>query len=219
MAAQAMILAAGRGERMRPLSDTCPKPLLEVNGKPLIVHHLQKLASQGVKEVVVNIAWLRNQIRDSIGNGEQYGLQVMYSDEGDKALETLGGIAKALPSLEQQFWVVNADIYTDFAFNQISLGNYFAHLILVSNPDFNPQGDFGVENGKLLSRAPTQHTFSGIGFYDKAFFMGQTACKKPLAPLIRSHAQNGKVAAQLHHGFWSDVGTPHRLQQLQHSKI
>lgn len=213
--ATAMILAAGRGERMKPLTDTCPKPLLEVNGKPLIVYHIEKLVSLGVKQIVINIAWLGDKIKSALGGGLQWNIEIIYSDEGDSALETAGGIVKALPYLANKFWVINADVYSDINFINTDITDELAMLVLVENPSFHPKGDFGIENGLLQSSAQKQFTFSGIGFYSKEFFANLTQGKRPLAPLIRQHADNHQIKAMLHQGFWSDVGTPDRLSNLQ----
>lgn len=213
--ATAMILAAGRGERMRPLTDHLPKPLIEVNGKPLIAYHLEKLALQGVTHVVINVAWLGDLIQQKLGNGEQFGLTIYYSDEGEQALETAGGVIKALPLLADDFWLINADVYTDYTFIKPELAEALAHLVLVNNPDFHPKGDFGLAGGSLLDHADEQFTFAGIGYYNKRFFSGNAQGKRPLAPLIRQFAQQQKVTAVLHHGLWSDVGTPQRLQALE----
>lgn len=209
-----MILAAGRGKRMKPLTDNLPKPLLKVKGKALIVHHLEKLAKAGFVNVVINVAWLGHQIMDELGDGSKFGLSIQYCDEGSKALETAGGIINALDYLDNQFWVINADVYSDFEIEDINLNVDFAHLILVKNPEFNSNGDFGIEHGKLLNKADQTYTFSGIGYYSKQFFEGQMEGKSALAPLIRKYAEQGKVAACLYEGIWSDVGTPERLAQL-----
>lgn len=213
--ATAMILAAGRGERMKPLTDTIPKPLLEVNGKALIVYHLEKLALMGVRHVVINIAWLGSKIKQTLGDGSQFGLNIHYSDEGEQALETAGGIIKALPYLADEFWVINADVYTDFTPQKQSLNSSLAQLVLVNNPSFHQCGDFGLENNLLLSSADQQFTFSGIGLYKKGFFKGLGNGKRALAPIIREHADKHLINAQLFNGLWSDVGTPERLDALQ----
>jgi len=213
--ATAMILAAGRGERMKPLTDTIPKPMLKVNGKALIAYHLEKLVRAGVKEVVINIAWLGNAIKQELVDGSAFGLKIHYCDEGNQALETAGGIVNALPYLADQFWVINADIYTDYELTSLALNDSLASLVLVGNPDFHLAGDFGIEDGYLLAAAEKQFTFSGIGFYKKDFFKGLTQGKRPLAPIIRRHAKNKKVKAIFHAGLWSDVGTPERLSALQ----
>lgn len=213
--AQAMILAAGRGERMRPLTDNTPKPLLEVNGKPLIAYHLERLTQAGIQRVVINVAWLGKKIIEAIGDGSQFNLQIHYSDEGAQALETAGGIIKALPELEEQFIVINADVYTDIDIHSLQCGDALAHLKLVQNPDFHPKGDFGIRQGYLLAQSSEQYTFSGVACYKKLFFSGLEHGKRALAPIIRKHAQDKRVRASLHKGYWSDVGTPERLVALQ----
>lgn len=212
-----MILAAGRGERMKPLTDSIPKPLLQVENKALIVYHLEKLASIGVEHVVINIAWLGDKIKQQLGDGLKYGLHISYSDEGDSALETAGGIIKALPLLADKFWVVNADVYTDFTFGALNCDGVLAHLLLVNNPEFHPNGDFGVEGTKLLAHAEEQFTFSGIAYYHKKFFKDLGEGKRALAPIIRQHAATKQVAASVYQGLWSDVGTPQRLAELNAS--
>lgn len=213
--ATVMILAAGRGERMKPLTDTTPKPLLKIKGKALIEYHLEKLVRAGVKEVVINVAWLGHLIKKQLGDGSALGLKIHYCDEGGQALETAGGIVNALPYLDAQFWVINADIYTDFELSNITLNDSLACLIMVDNPDFHPNGDFGIKDSYLLERAEKQFTFSGIGYYKQDFFKGLTQGKRPLAPLIRNHAKDKKIKAILHQGFWSDIGTLERLNALK----
>lgn len=213
--ATAMILAAGRGERMKPLTDFSPKPLLEVNGKALIVYHLEKLAGLGVQQVVINIAWLGNLIKDSLGDGSKFGLSIHYCDEGEQALETAGGVINALPYLADEFWLINADVYTGYSLQPIILDKALAQLVLVNNPSFHPKGDFGIKDGYLLASAKVQFTFSGIGYYKKVFFEGLGQGKRALAPLIREHANKHNIKAILYENLWSDVGTPERLNVLQ----
>lgn len=215
--AQAMILAAGRGERMRPLTDVTPKPLLQVNEKPLIAYHLERLSQEGIQRVVINVAWLGKKIIEAVGDGSQFNLHIRYSDEGEQALETAGGIIKALPELAEQFIVINADVYTDIDVQALKCeqDDTLAHLQLVQNPQFHPNGDFGIEQGFLLAKAPQQYTFSGVACYKKQFFAGLEQGKRALAPIIRKHAQNRRVKASLHEGYWSDVGTPERLAAIQ----
>jgi len=213
--ATAMILAAGRGERMKPLTDFKPKPLLEVNGKPLIVYHLEKLAKAGVQQVVINIAWLGSLIKNTLGDGSQFGLAIHYCDEGEQALETAGGVVNAMPYLAEEFWLLNADIYTDYSLQKMTLTPHLSHLVLVHNPGFHPNGDFGIKNGLLLSSAEEQFTFSGLGYYKKSFFTGLSPGKRALAPIIREHADHQLIKATLYCGAWSDVGTPQRLTELQ----
>ncbi|MDQ1363328.1 MAG: N-acetyl-alpha-D-muramate 1-phosphate uridylyltransferase, partial [Pseudomonadota bacterium] len=183
-----MILAAGRGERMRPLTDHTPKPLLHIGKHRLIEHHLINLARAGFNDIVINIAWLGKQIRETLGDGSSYGVKIAYSDEGDSALETGGGIFRALPLLgDAPFLVVNGDIWTDYPFH--TLHNYtphgLAHLVLVNNPPQHPAGDFYLHAGKLMETGELKFTFSGIGVYKKEFFAGKTGGAFPLAPMIR----------------------------------
>jgi len=241
--AQAMVLAAGRGERMRPLTDTCPKPLLAVRGKPLMQYHLEALARAGCREVVVNTAWLGHQIEDVFGQNPALAgagvlskaehMQLRYSHEADDfggALETAGGIARALPLLDEVFWLVAGDVYVPgFAFppaarQRFAASGKLAHIVLVPNPPHNPKGDFGLgPDGLALNLAPDPHgvryTYSTIGLYRKGLFdtlpAGNPAgIKAPLAPLLRAAMDNGQVTAEIHTGPWTDVGTPERLAQL-----
>ncbi|HVL57845.1 MAG TPA: nucleotidyltransferase family protein [Burkholderiaceae bacterium] len=218
---RAMILAAGRGERMRPLTDARPKPLLPVGGKPLIVWHLERLAACGVREIAVNVSWLGEQIEREIGDGRRFGVRIRYSPE-PQALETAGGIATALPLLGQApFLVVNADIWCDFDFGrartiaaQLQHSALLAWCVLVPNPPHHPGGDFGLESG-FLTEHGERLTFSGIGIYSPALFDGlQRGERAPLAPLLRRAARERRAGAELHRGTWSDVGTPQRLAAL-----
>lgn len=218
---KAMILAAGRGERMRPLTDHTPKPLLKVAGTPLIEHHLHRLARGGFREVVINVAHLGEQIRRHLGGGEAYGLNILYSDEGDAALETGGGVFKALPLLgPEPFLVVNGDIWCDHSLrpSRLQPGD-LAHLILVDNPAHNPRGDFALEGGRLLDVGTDRLTFSGIGYYHPELFSGCTPGWFPLAPLLREAAQRGRAGAGHYRGAWSDAGTPARLEALNRSLL
>ncbi|MFZ2163164.1 MAG: nucleotidyltransferase family protein [Sideroxyarcus sp.] len=223
---KAMILAAGRGERMRPLTDHTPKPLLQAGGKPLIVWHIERLVHAGITDLVINHAHLGAQIEQVLGDGSRFGASIRYSDEGT-ALETAGGIAFALPLLgEQPFAVVNGDIYCDFDFSHLphcaaALANSadMAHLVLVDNPEHNLKGDFLLHEDRVISSAPSpQHsalTFSGIGLYKPSLFTNiQRGTKAPLAPLLREQIALGKVSGEHHRGQWLDVGTPQRLDEL-----
>jgi MurNAc alpha-1-phosphate uridylyltransferase len=217
-----MLLAAGRGERMRPLTDLTPKPLLQVGGKPLIVWHIERLARAGFTELVINHAHLGKQIEIALGDGKHFGVSIQYSDEG-KALETAGGIAYALHLLgNSPFAVINSDIYCEYDFTHLSeraarLNSDRAHLILVDNPEQHPKGDFGLSNGRVTENTP-KLTFSGIGIYSPALFQhiarGSIA---PLAPLLREQIVLGKVSGEHYCGQWVDVGTPQRLQQLDNA--
>jgi MurNAc alpha-1-phosphate uridylyltransferase len=211
-----MILAAGRGERLRPLTDTVPKPLLRVHGQPLIERHVIGLARAGISRIVINLAWLGSQIREYLGDGARYGAAIVYSEEQPRALETAGGIIRALPHLAPgPFAVVNGDIHTSFPFETLAVAaDQDAHLVLVPNPPQHPVGDFGLEQGLALPAAATQYTFSGIAMYRCAFFAGYADGVLPLKPLLlRSMAAN-RVSAELYTGMWEDVGTPERLQAL-----
>lgn len=219
---KAMILAAGRGERMRPLTDTTPKPLLKVAGKRLIEYHLENLARAGVTEVVINYAWLGTQFPATLGNGERYNLKINYSDEGETALETAGGIIKALPLLgEQPFIVVNGDIWTDYDYRQLENTDSLIHLVLVDNPVHHPQGDFGLTDaGIVLDQSQAQInrlpllTYSGIGVYSPEIFTKLESGVQPLAPVIRQTIERQQVSGEHYSGRWWDIGTPERLQEL-----
>jgi len=213
---KAMILAAGRGERMRPLTDHTPKPLLLVGGKPLIVWHLERLAQAGFKEVVINHAHLGAQIEKALGNGSAWGLSIEYSPEST-ALETAGGIANALHLLgDAPFLVINGDVFTEIDFGSLQLAApYLAHLVMVDNPSQHPEGDFALHAGKVSGEGDHQLTFSGIGVYHPRLFAelerGQAA---KLAPLLRSAMAKGLVTGQHYQGVWHDIGTPARLALL-----
>lgn len=213
----AMILAAGRGERMRPLTDSTPKPLLEVGGKPLIVWHLERLASAGFRRVVINHAHLGRQIERRLGSGAAWGVEILYSSEGEgSALETGGGIARALPMLgTQPFVVINGDVWCDVdpGALEIEEGD-LAHLLLVENPEHNPKGDFVLSGTRVISEGSRRLTFSGIGVYASALFEDCPAGPFPLAPLLRQAIAAGSVSASHYPGEWQDIGTPQRLRAL-----
>lgn len=213
-----MILAAGRGERMRPLTDHTPKPLLQVGGKPLIVWHLEHLANAGFREVVINHAHLGKQIEDALGNGSQWGLSIVYSPEA-VALETAGGIVKALPFLgDAPFLVVNADIFTDIDFarlRNVLQGQELAHLVMIDNPPQHPEGDFVYSAGRIKLEGASMLTFSGVAVYSPRMFAGlPDDVPTKLAPLLRQAIEKGEVGGEYHHGIWHDVGTPQRLVVL-----
>lgn len=211
-----MILAAGRGERMRPLSDTVPKPLLAAGGKPLIVHLIESLARSGLREIVVNHSHLGEQVVDYLGAGDRYGVRLTYSHEEGGGLETGGGIFKALPSIDTDpFVVVNGDIWTDYPFDRLPLRlDGLAHLVLVDNPPQHPQGDFFLQGGKVSVEGTPRLTFSGIGVYARALFAECRPGKFPLAPLLRAAIAQGSVSGEHYTGRWRDVGTPERLKEL-----
>ena len=210
---RAMILAAGRGERLRPLTDTVPKALVEVGGKPLIEHTIERLRAAGICELVVNLAWLGGQIRERLGDGDAYDVAITYSDEGATALETAGGIVKALPLLGgDPFWVVNADVLCDYPFEPVTLApDDLAHLVLVDNPAYRTGGDFSLDNGRLRLPGEETFTFAGIGLYRPEFFAGETVARKPLLPLLQRWIAADRVSAAGYPGEWHDIGTPERL--------
>ena len=226
----ALILAAGRGERLRPLTDTCPKPLLPVGGKPLIAWHLEALAAAGVRQVVINTAWLEDQFAAVLGDGARWGLSIRYSMEGRDhggALETAGGIAKALPLLVQpgldSFWVVSGDVFLPrFPFAAEDAARFaasatLAHLWLVSNADHHPGGDFGIDEARALATdAPPRATWASVGLFRAAMFDG-VAPDRPLKlrPLLDSALAAGRLGAQRWHGRWIDVGTVQRLHDAE----
>lgn len=223
---KAMILAAGRGERMRPLTDHTPKPLLKVAGKPLIEWHIENLKKAGFEDIVINIAWLGDQIPVALGDGSKFGVNLFYSDEQKEgALETAGGIIKALPLLckepceelnDESFLVVNGDIWCDFPYSNISplLNNDLAHLILVNNPEHNPSGDFEIDNYRVKEEGENKFTFSGIGYYHSDLFKNLEQGKRPLAPLLREKMSENKISGEYFTGDWRDIGTPERLSML-----
>jgi len=214
---RAMILAAGRGERMRPLTDTTPKPLLQAGGHALIEYHILALARAGVRELVVNHAHLGQQLEDFLGDGSRYGVHIAYSPEGEgKALETGGGIFKALDLLgEAPFIVVNGDVWTDYPFAHLpARPTGLAHLVLVDNPVHNPKGDFYLQGDQVRSDGEPRFTFSGIGVYDPRLFQGCVPGAFPLAPLLRQAMARGEVSGEHYRGRWWDIGTPERLRQL-----
>jgi MurNAc alpha-1-phosphate uridylyltransferase len=207
----AMILAAGLGTRMRPLTNHTPKPLLEVGGKPLIVWHIEALKASGFNNIVINVAYLGQKIIDYLGDGSSFGVTIYFSDEqSEGALETAGGIVKALPHLSDTFLVVNGDVWTDFAYSsqfQLS-GELLAHLILIDNPKHNLKGDFPLPNSE------EKFTFSGIGYYSKKMFENLEYGKQALAPLLFKAIDEQKLATEYYGGSWYDIGTPERLKEL-----
>ncbi|HHQ4515896.1 N-acetylmuramate alpha-1-phosphate uridylyltransferase MurU [Aeromonas veronii] len=212
---KAMILAAGRGERMRPLTDLLPKPLLAVGGKPLIVHHIEKLKSAGVTELVINHAWLGHKLVESLGDGSALGVTIHWSAE-ESALETAGGIVQALPLLgSEPFLVINGDTWLDLDYHTLvsqPLGDDLAHLWLVPNPPQHPSGDFALQEGRVMDTPA--FTFSGVGLYDPAAFAGLAGGARKLAPLLRDWMAQGRVGGSLLAGEWRDIGTVERLREL-----
>lgn len=215
---KAMILAAGRGERMRPLTDTVPKPLLQARGKPLIVRTIEALRHAGVTDIVINHAHLGAEIERALGDGSAHGVRLRYSPETE-ALETAGGIAKALPLLgPHPFIVANGDVHSDFDYARLLdalAPESLAHLVLVPNPDHHPDGDFALEAGLVRLGSGPKFTFSGMGVYRPELFRGIVPGKKAkLAPRLRTAIDGGLVSGELHTGLWRDIGTPERLAEL-----
>lgn len=219
---KAMILAAGRGERMRPLTDATPKPLLIAGGKPLIVWHIEALVRAGIRDIVINHAHLGRMIEAALGDGARFGASIRYSPEGE-ALETAGGIANALPRLgDAPFAVINGDIACDFDYARLPAlartmpaRHLHAHLVLVPNPPHHPRGDFALRDGAVSAAGEPKLTFSGIGLYDPLLFAGiERGAKAKLAPLLRAAMDAGAVSGELHAGRWMDIGTPERLAEL-----
>jgi len=211
-----MVLAAGRGERMRPITDTLPKPLVPVAGKPLIGYHLERLARAGFKDVVINLSWLGDRISAALGSGREYGLSITYSEEGPEPLETGGGIFKALPLLGPgPFLVVNGDTWSDIEYGHLSLENGAnGRLVLVPNPTHNTRGDFGIEGGYVVDRDVDRFTYSGVGVYRPEFFAGCSPGKFPMLPLLKRAIAARLLRGEVHRGEWCDVGTPQRLAAL-----
>ena len=214
----AMILAAGKGERMRPLTENLPKPLLEVRGKPLIVHHIERLAAAGFRRIVINIAYLGYMIPETLGDGSKWGVELLYSDEQhEEPLGVIGGIVKALRMLgDEPFLIISGDVWTDYPFDtSFELPDSLGHLILVPNPGHHPEGDFAVEEGRALCDEDEEnYTFSGIGYYAPKFFWGLTYGNKPLKVTYCTKMAGNLVSAELYEGEWRDIGTPERLAAL-----
>ena len=215
---KAMILAAGRGERMRPLTDAIPKVLLEVRGKSLIAWSIEALARSGVREIVINHAHLGHMIEAALRDGHRFGVAIRYSREAE-ALETAGGIAQALPLLgDRPFLVVNGDLFCDFDFSRLvgtALGQDLAHLVLVPNPPHHPQGDFALNGAQVAESGQSKLTYSGIGLYRPELFSSiRPGSKGQIASLLRAAMARGQVSGEMHGGVWHDVGTPARLSAL-----
>ena len=211
-----MILAAGRGERMRPLTDTLPKPLLNVGGKMLIEYHLEKLKAAQITDVIINHAWLGEKIEQALGDGTKYGLNIHYSSE-DEALETAGGIINALPLLGREaFIVINGDIYCDYDISNLPASlSGLAYLVMVNNPLHNPEGDFLLtKSGDIEPAGEKKLTFSGIGVYHPDLFKDYPGGKLALAPVLRKAMDQNKVKGEFYQGIWHDIGTPERLNEL-----
>jgi N-acetyl-alpha-D-muramate 1-phosphate uridylyltransferase len=215
---KAMILAAGRGERLRPQTDVTPKPLIRVGKHRLIEYHLHNLAAAGVTDVVINISWLRNQIRDTLGDGDKYGLNIHYSDEGDQALETAGGIINALPLLgDEPFMLINGDIWSDFDLGSLLTAPITtqAHLVLVNNPAHHRKGDFALQDALLRRQGEPRYTYSGIGIYSPALFDAVGPGVSALGPILRQKSEQDLISGVLYHGRWLDIGTSERLHKLR----
>jgi MurNAc alpha-1-phosphate uridylyltransferase len=211
-----MILAAGRGERMRPLTATLPKPMLEVGGHRLIAYHLASLARLGVGEVVINLSWHGERIREALGDGAGHGVSILYSEEGPEPLGTGGGIVAALPLLgAEPFLLLNGDVWTDFELGRLRVpAGSLAHLVLVDNPAHHPDGDYGLEPGGLARAGGDRLTYSGISQLDPSLFADQGPGFLPLKPILDAALAQGRLTGQLHAGGWCDVGTPTRLAAL-----
>lgn len=212
----AMILAAGRGERLRPVTDTTPKALVRVRGECLIDRHLRMLAAASVKTVVINLGWLGEQIAEHVGSGQQFGLQVVYSPEYDNVLETGGGIHKALPILGcGPFWVVNADIYTEMTLPEIEFKDgEQGHLVLVPTPAYKTKGDFNLVEGKVAKVSEPALMFGCVARYRPEFFAGTEDGRYSLGPMLFAAAAEGRLGGSVYKGVWEDVGTPERLEKL-----
>jgi MurNAc alpha-1-phosphate uridylyltransferase len=214
---RAMILAAGRGERLRPLTDSIPKPLIEVGGKSLIEYHIQALAQAGFREIVINQGHLGHLLPPAIGDGSRWNIAIHWSDEQPEALETGGGIHKALPQLgSSPFLVVNGDIWTDFPFAQLrAVKCDWAHLVMIPNPPQHHRGDFALVNARIRNEGGDKLTFSGIGVYHPRLFDGCTPGKFSIVPLLRSAMDNHFVTGEIHKGRWEDIGTLERLNAVR----
>lgn len=215
---KAMVMAAGRGERLRPLTDTLPKPLAPVAGKPLIGYHLQALAKAGIREVVINLSWLGERIKAALGDGRDYGVRIHYSEEGPVPLEAGGGIFNALPLLgAEPFLVVNADVWTDIDFGGLRIDDAAdACIVLVPNPAHNHRGDFALDGDAVIERDVTResYTYSGVGIYRPEFFAGCSSGKFPLLPLLKRAIAARRLRGQVHRGEWFDIGSIERLREL-----
>lgn len=211
-----MILAAGKGERMKPLTNDVPKPLLPAGGKPLLQYHLEALAVASVTEIVINTGIHGEKIESCFGSGKEFGVNIRYSHEGDNPLETGGGICNALPLLgDKPFIVVNADIWTDYDFSVLSADlPGLAHLVMVDNPGHNPEGDFGLKAGMIHTQSGPLLTYSGIGVYHPRLFDAHRPGSFPLAPLLRTAIEAGQASGEYYPGAWLDIGTPERLNRL-----
>jgi len=220
---KAVILAAGRGERLRPLTETTPKPLIEVRGKPLIVHHLERLRDAGYTQIHINTSWLAEKVQTTLGDGSRYGVHIHYSYEGAEPLETGGGLFRMLPTLGREpFLVVNGDVFTDLPFETLKhrlKPDFLAHLVMVPNPSHHPGGDFHLSPaGHLRLEGDPKLTYSGIGVYRADLFKDCRAGKFPLLPLFKEAMRMEALSGEAYAGLWSDVGTPESLEDLNSRK-
>ncbi len=215
-----MILAAGRGERLKPLTDKIPKPLIEVGGKPLIVRHLERLAAAGIEEAVINLAWLGDRINKHLGHGEAFGIEIRYSQEPPEALETAGGIVQALDMLgDAPFLAISADVLSDYPFERLVKleASEPAHLVLVDNPPHHPEGDFALASGKVELAGGRRLTYSGIARFDPVLFAGLSPGRRALRGVLEQAIAKGLVSGEHYAGLWADIGTPERLAEAQQS--
>lgn len=216
----AMILAAGRGERLRPLTDRLPKPLIRVGGKPLIQHHIERLAAAGINDIVINLGWLGEQIRALLGSGASLGVSIDYSEEPPGALETAGGVVQALPLLgKEPFLLISADVLTDYPFNRLAQTSpgAAAHLVLVDNPPHHSAGDFSLEDRCVVAGGKSRLTYSGIAVFDPALFADLSPGRRALRPVLERAIAEGRVVGEHYTGLWADIGTPQRLAKAQQS--
>jgi N-acetyl-alpha-D-muramate 1-phosphate uridylyltransferase len=214
---KAMLLAAGRGERLRPITDSLPKPLVRVGGRPLIAWHLTALARAGVREVVINVSWLGEQLRAALGDGRELGVRIHWSEEGPVPLETGGGILKALPLLAPgPFLLVSSDIWTDIDFARIRITeDALAHLVLIPNPPHHRRGDFGLDGERVVNRETDRFTYANVGLYRPELFDGFEPGRFPLLAVLNRGIAARRVSGEIHRGEWCDVGTPERLAGLE----
>ena len=212
----AMILAAGKGERLRPITDKTPKSLVKVGGETLLERHFRMLIQAGITKVIINLGWLGNQIIDYVGSGEKFGIKVIYSPEENQILETGGGIVRALPMLgKEPFWVINADIYTDYELPIIDLKpNILGHLVLVKNPKYRLSGDFNLKDNLIQREGSLPYTFTGMAVYDPKLFSNQSIRRFSIVPLLFDQIDKKSLSGSLHNGSWHDIGTPERLKEL-----
>lgn len=217
-ACTAMILAAGRGERMRPLTDNNPKPLLKAGKQCLIEHQIERCHAAGHRHIVINTHYLGHKLHEALGDGRRYGVTIHWSDEHPEVLETGGGILKALPLLNNElFLVINGDVWCEHSLATPTVLPYdLAHLVLVNNPEHNPAGDFQLQEQRITNKGENKNTFSGIGWYRPALFTQQSPGRFALAPLLRTAMAEQRISGEFYSGDWRDIGTPERLQQLNH---